>query len=43
MLPWQQMCNGKRFSKSDITSHDNGIEFSLMDIWQIHAKNQVIF
>ena len=38
MLPWQQMCNGKHFSKLDITSYDNGMGFFPMDIWQIHVK-----
>ena len=37
MLPWQQVCNGKHFSKSDITTYDNGIGFLLIDIWQIHV------
>ena len=32
------MCNGKHVSKSDITGYDNGIGFSLIDIWQIHVK-----
>ena len=40
MLPWQQICSSKHFSKSDITSYDNDIGFSSMDIWQIHEKNQ---
>ena len=38
MLPWQQMCNGKHFSKLDITSYDNGIGFFSMDIWQIPVQ-----
>ena len=38
MLPWQQMCNGKHFSKLDITSYDNGIGIFSMDIWQIHVQ-----
>ena len=43
MLPWQQMCNGKHFAKSDITSYYNGIGFPSMDIWQIHVKSQAKF
>ena len=43
MLPWQHMCNSKHFSKSDITSYDNGIGFSVMDICKIHVKTQALF
>ena len=43
MLPWQQVCNGKHFSKLDKTSYDNGVEFPSMDICQINVKHQARF
>ena len=43
MLPWQQVCKGKHFSKLDIESYDDGLEFPSMDICQIHVKHQTIY